>query len=136
MSTQDELQLTQRWLALEHEAIWTLALVGARFPALADAAERSLAAHEVTRDRLGDVVRSLGGRPVATQPSYDVAVPRDAKAARALLTDVESRIAAVCVRLVAETADKARDRAVRGLRDAALAQVRWGANPEPFPGLD
>ncbi|MET1131982.1 MAG: DUF4439 domain-containing protein [Aeromicrobium sp.] len=136
MSTETELRLTQRWLALEHEAIWTLGLVGARVPALADTAEDALATHLTTRDRLSDTVRALGGSPVATRPAYDLADPKNANAARALVRDVESRIAAACVRLVAATADEARDRAVRGLRAAALAQVRWGGEPEPFPGLD
>ncbi|GAA3547500.1 hypothetical protein AFL01nite_22470 [Aeromicrobium flavum] len=131
-----ELRLTQRWLALEHEAIWVLGLVGARFPDLADAARKELAAHRTTRDRLRAVVTSLGGRPVGTAAAYDVPDPRDAAAGRVLVQDVESRIAAACVRLVPETTEKARDRAVRGLRTAALAQVRWGAAPEPFPGLD
>lgn len=136
MSTATELRLTQQWLALEHEAIWVLALVGARFPALEEAAQDALPAHETTRDRLADAVTDLGGTPVATQPSYDVTDPRDASAARALVRDVEARIAAACVRLVGPTSDRARDRAVRGLRAAALAQVRWGGDPEPFPGLD
>ncbi|SKB03358.1 DUF4439 domain-containing protein [Aeromicrobium choanae] len=136
MSTATELRLTQRWLALEHEAIWTLGLVGARVPALADAAEDALATHSTTRDRLSDAVRKLGGSPVATQPSYDVAEPTNAATGRTLVRDVESRIAAACVRLVAATTDQARDRAVRGLRAAAVAEVRWGGEPDPFPGLD
>ncbi|MBC9224754.1 DUF4439 domain-containing protein [Aeromicrobium sp. 636] len=136
MSAETQLRLTERWLALEHEAIWVLGLVGARFPDLAGAARKDLAAHRTTRDRLGGVVESLAGRPAGPRPSYAVTDPRDAAAARALVQDVESRIAATCVRLVAVTEDKARDRAVRGLRTAALGQVRWGAEPEPFPGLD
>jgi hypothetical protein len=136
MSTETELRLTQRWLALEHEAIWVLGLVGARFPDLADAARKDVGAHLATRDRLRTVARSLGGQPVATAAAYDVTDPADASAARTLIQDVESRIAAACVRLVAETTEKARDHAVRGLRTASLAQVRWGAEPEAFPGLD
>ncbi len=131
-----ELSLTQNWLALEHEAIWVYALVGARHRDLEDAARRQESAHRATRDRLSAVVTALGGSPVATQATYDVDDPADADAARALARDVESRICATCVQLVAVTQDDARDRAVRGLRTAALVQVRWAGAPEPFPGLD
>lgn len=136
MSTEDELTATQRWLALEHEAVWTYGLIGARVPDLADRARTQDTAHRRTRDRLHARVRSIGGRPVGTLATYAVPEPSDVASARALAQDVEARIAAACVRLVAVTENRARDRAVDGLRDAALAQVRWGAAPEPFPGLD
>lgn len=136
MSTRDELAGTQRWLALEHEAIWTYGLIGARFAPLTDRARTQDAAHRRTRDRLQVRVRALGGRPVGPAPTYAVVDPADLSAGRALAQDVEARIAAACVRLVAVTTDRARDRAVDGLRDAAVARVRWGAAPEPFPGLD
>lgn len=136
MSTDDELVATQRWLALEHEAIWTYGLIGARFADLADGARAQDTAHRRTRDRLQARIRALGGRPVGPAPAYAVVDPADAAAGRALAQDVEARIAAACVRLVAVTTNRDRDHAVDGLRDAALAQVRWGAAPEPFPGLD
>ncbi|MFS0885661.1 DUF4439 domain-containing protein [Aeromicrobium sp. 179-A 4D2 NHS] len=136
MSTTEEIEATRRWLALEHEAVWTCGLIGARFPELAEAARSSMSAHRSTRDRLVTRVAALGGRPVGARPAYAVPDPADAAAGRALAQDVEARIAAACVRLVAVTQDRARDRAVDGLRDAATAQVAWGAAPEPFPGLD
>lgn len=130
------LALTQNWLALDHEAIWIGGLVGARFGELEGAARDLVAAHEASRDRLAAAVRDLGGAPVATQPSYDVDDPRDPAAAKALVRDVEARIGATCVRLVALTQDDDRARATTGLRTAALTQIRWGGSPEPFPGLD
>lgn len=134
--TTPDLDLTRRWLALTHEAIWTYGLIGARFPAVAKTATAALQAHQKVRDRLSDVVRELGGAPVATRATYDIGDPQTQNAGRALARDVESRIAATCVRLVPVSTDDSRDRAVDGLRAAALAQVRWGAEPEPFPGLD
>lgn len=136
MSETDELAATQRWLALEHEAIWTYGLIGARFADLADRARAQDAAHRRTRDRLHAAVRILGGRPVATQTAYAVADPADAATARVLAQDVEARIVAACVSLVAVTTERNRDSAVEGARTAATAGLRWGAAPEPFPGLD
>lgn len=130
------LSVTQNWLALDHEAIWIGGLVGARFADLADAARDLVAAHEASRDRLAAAVRELGAKPVATLASYDVTDPSDVDAARALVRDVEARICGTCVRLIALTEDDDRTRATSGLRAAAVTQVRWGATPEPFPGLD
>lgn len=136
MSIESELDLTQRWLALTHEAIWLYGLIGARIPAFAEAATDQITFHEGTRDRLSDRVRSLGGKPVSTEPSYDVPAPQQPTQGQSLAQEVESRIAATCVRLVAVTTEHARDLAVRGLHTAALTQLRWGGAPEPFPGLD
>jgi len=131
-----ELDLTQRWLELEHEAVWTYALIGARFPDLAERARTTQSAHRRTRDRLVRRVAALGGRPVPTLATYAVTDPSDAAAALTLAQDVEARISAACVRLVAVSRDRDRDRAVDGLRAAATTRLRWGAVPEPFPGLD
>lgn len=131
-----EIDRTRTWLALEHEAIWTYGLVGARVEALADAARAAIRSHESTRDRLAAALAALGGAPVAPRSAYAVPVPTDVASARALARDVEARIAAACLGVVEVTADEARDRAVAGLRAAARACVRWGATPEPFPGLD
>ncbi len=136
MSDETELALTQNWLALTHEAIWVYGLIGARISTLAEPAAQQVAAHRTARDRLSDRVTSLDGRPVETEAAYDVADPTRPEDARSLARDVESRIAATCVRLVAVTTDDARERAIRGLRTSALAQLRWGGSPEPFPGLD
>lgn len=130
-----EVSLTRRWLRLEDEAIWTYGLIGARVPDLRAAARRQVTAHKTTRDRLLAVLASLGGEPGVAPPTYDVAPPDDAGAGRALAQDVEARIAACCVRLVAVTTDDARDRATAGLRTAALTGLRWDAPAEPFPGL-
>jgi len=136
VSNTAELDLAQRRLALEHEAVWTYGLVGARFPSLAEAARTALAAHRSARDRVARRVTALGGRPVGTRAAYDVPDPADETAGRSLAQDLEARIAAVCVGTVAVTQDRVRDRAVQDLRDAAMAGLRWGAAPEPFPGLD
>lgn len=136
MTDETELALTQNWLALTHEAIWVYGLIGARINSLAEAAAEQVAAHRATRDRLSDRVTSLGGRPVETKSAYDVADPAGSNDALTLARDLESRVAATCVRLVAVTTDDVRERAIRGLRTAALAQLRWGGTPEPFPGLD
>ncbi len=126
----------QNWLALEHEAIWTYQLIGARVPKLADAASKQIAAHQRRRDLLTLELSKAGKKPVPTKVAYDVAAVNNAARARQLARDVESRICAICVDLVGQSTGADRELAIDGLRKAALVQVRWGGTAEPFPGLD
>ncbi|HPU12559.1 MAG TPA: ferritin-like domain-containing protein [Aeromicrobium sp.] len=131
-----ELKSLQTWLALEHESIWIYQLIGARVSELTEPATTQAAAHRQRRNQLSKTITALGGKPVGTQLSYDVAAVKDKKSAQLLARGVEARIAAACVGLVAVTEDNRRALAIDGIRTAALTQVRWGGSAEPFPGLD
>lgn len=123
-------------LALEHEAVWTYAMVGARIADVRDAAREAWTAHRAARDSLLARLTAAGVRTVGPKAAYDVAVPASAKAARAAAVDVEDRIAAAAVALVGVSGEAERRRALRVLRRAALAAVDWDARPQAFPGLD
>lgn len=123
-------------LALEHEAVWTYALVGARIPEVRDAAREAWTEHRAARDAVTAHLSAAGARSVGPRAAYDVAVPSSAKAARAAVVDVEDRIAAAAVALIGISGEAERRRALRVLRRAALAAIDWDARPQAFPGLD
>ncbi|MEH3033264.1 MAG: DUF4439 domain-containing protein [Aeromicrobium erythreum] len=126
----------RRVLALEHEAVWTYGLVGARVTDLRDDAREAWTAHRSARDALLARLAAAGARTVGPRPAYDVPIPRDAATARRAAVDVERRLAAACVALVALAGDDERRRAVAVLRRASLAAIDWGSAPQAFPGLD
>lgn len=125
----------QKWLALEHEAIWLLPLVGARFDELTELGRRSHNAHLAARDGLLERLHQAGADPVATALTYDVGRLQNAAAAREAVRSVESRIAAACLTLVGEVQGKNRTFASNSVRRAALAELAWGGSPTAFPGL-
>ena len=131
----DRVAALERWLALEHEAVWTYGLVGARFTALTAQARDAWSEHRRTRDDLVARIASAGGRAPGAQAAYGVKRPKDEQAARSLAVDVEERISAACVVLVGVGDDAGRRLGLTELRAAALRAVDWGAEPDGFPGL-
>lgn len=125
----------QKWLALEHEAVWLLPLVGARFDELTKLSRRSYDAHVATRDELLERLHQAGADPVATALAYDVGPPKKTNEARTAVRSVETRIAAAALTLVGEVQDKSRTFATSSVRQAALAELAWGGEPKAFPGL-
>jgi hypothetical protein len=122
----------QRWLALEHEAVWLYGLIGGRFDVLRDQSKDSWDDHRAARDHLTELVRSGGHQPVGPAMSYGPPI-RTVKGARAAARDIEQRIAETCVAVAA--ARPPRRFAVSRLRAGARAATIWGAQPEAFPGL-
>lgn len=125
----------QDWLALEHEAVWLLPITGARFDELTELSRRTQDAHLITRDNLLERIHRSGADPVATALAYDVGPLRTIAEARAAVRKVESRIAAACLALVGEVSGDDRTFATTSLRQVALTQFSWGAEPQAFPGL-
>lgn len=123
------------WLALEHEAVWLYPLVGARFDDLLPRARASFEAHRDTRDGLLRRLAALKVEPVSTLLTYGTSLPRTPARAERAAQDVESRIAAVCLRLAGESQDQLRAHAMKNLTKAALAELTWGADLRAFPGL-
>ncbi|MGA8987638.1 ferritin-like domain-containing protein [Aeromicrobium sp.] len=125
----------QSWLRIEHEAVWLYPVIGARFDGLASKARSSYLAHRNRRDQLLARLHASGVDPAPTSLGYDEGPLRSTKQARAEAQRVERNIAAACLTLAGVTDGDARTYAVDNLRRAALAQIKWGAQPTAFPGL-
>ena len=132
------LDAVQAALAGEHACVYACGLAGGLLDGPGQqAAAAARDAHRGRRDELSQVVRRLGATPVAALPAYALPFPvTDPATARALLADVENRLAAVYADLVAAGAtDGLRAAGAAGVRDAAAAAVAWGANVTAFPGV-
>lgn len=125
----------QRWLTLEHEAVWLYPVIGARFDDLTKLARTSFEAHRDTRDELMTRIAALGAQPDGTELSYDLGPLTTPTEARAAAQALESSICAACLAMVGVTEDALRTYAIRGLTRAARAELTWGAQPQAFPGL-
>lgn len=125
----------QQWLALEHEAVWLLPVIGARFDGLVDTATTSYDAHRLVRDDLVARLRGAGVSPVPTRMSYGTRRLDTTNQARRAARDLEVRIAAACLALTRVGEGDTRAYGLKGLTRAALAELAWGARPDAFPGL-
>jgi hypothetical protein len=125
----------QRWLALEHEAVWLYGVIGARVRGLRNQAGVSYDAHRAVRDRLLQAIADRGGRPVGTALTYGNERIDTRRVARHAASDVETRIAAACLTAFGPADTSGRRLAMAGLRRSALAALDWGADPRAFPGL-
>lgn len=129
------IEALQAWLALEHEAVWLYPVIGARRGDLVDRATSSFEAHRDVRDVLLARVSALGADPVTAELAYEVGPIGSASEARAAARGVEARISAATLTLAGIAEGAQRAYAIRGLRRAALAELTWGSEPQPFPGL-
>lgn len=120
------------WLELEREATWFYPFVQARVPEVDDLARASAAAHVATRDRL---LARIANDTTVARPSYDVGPLDSADDARAAAQSLEQRIQAACVAVVRASLTQDRSFAIRGVRGAAVAEMRWGGTARAFPGL-
>src|SRR5829696_2999466 len=93
----------QRWLALEHEAVWLYSVIGARFDAVAERARTSYGKHRDLRDQLLSRLHQMGLEPVPTALAYDVERLRTTSAARAAARQIEGEIAAMCLTLAGDS---------------------------------
>ena len=125
----------QTWLTLEHEAIWLLPVVGARFDTIAPLSRQTRDTHLATRDDLLERLHEAGTEPAATALSYEVGPLSSVAEARSAVRDVESRIAAACLVLVGESSGQLRAHATTSVRQAALTGLDWGGSATAFPGL-
>lgn len=125
----------QRWLALEHEAVWLYSVIGARFDAVAERARTSYGKHRDLRDQLLSRLHQMNLEPVPTALAYDVGRLRTTADARAAARRIEGEIAAMCLTLAGDSTGALRTYATVGLRRAALAEITWGGPPVAFPGM-
>ena len=135
----DELEVAERALAIEHEAVYAYGVVGGVLEPGSAEASRALdgyEAHRARRDRLEDVVQDLGGSPAPAEPGYALPAPvTDIASAARLARRVEDRCAVAYAQLVGSTTGVVRAGAVDWLSDAATRGLSWGAAPTAFPGL-
>ncbi|MDQ3158355.1 MAG: ferritin-like domain-containing protein [Actinomycetota bacterium] len=125
----------QRCLALEHEAIWVYAYIGARVADANKAAVRAFGSHRHSRDVL--IARLSAAHATRPPPLADYAVDEvtNPGQARTVARSLEDRSAAAYLALVGTSKGKDREFAITMLRKAALAALDWGGKPTAFPGL-
>lgn len=134
-----ELEVAERALAIEHEAVYAFGVVGGVLEPGTAEAGRALDgydAHRARRDRLEDAVQELGGGPAPAEPGYVLPAPvTDVSSAARLARRVEDRSAVAYAQLVGSSVGGLRAVAVDWLTDAATRGLSWGAAPTAFPGL-
>ena len=125
----------QDCLALEHEAIWVYAYLGARIPGADIAARRAFGNHRESRDVLIAMLRASASAQPAPRADYDVTKVNTLGQANAVARSLEAKSAAVYLSLVGFSEGEDRKFAIDTLRRAALATLAWGGKPSAFPGL-
>jgi len=135
------LEALQRTLAAEHATVYVYGVVGGRVPTsteptLAEQVASAYVAHRGRRDQLTAMVRASGGKPVAAEVSYELPTPcRTTPQLRVAARDTEARIAEVYAAMVGATSRAQRQWAIDVLADAAVRELGFGAQAEPFPGV-
>ncbi len=130
----DDLDLWQQTLVAEHAAIWGFGLVGAATPTDLPA-QAALDAHRRRRTRCSDEIVDLGGDPVASAPSYDVAAPPNVRAARRLAADLENACSVTYAALAGADDRGSRLQGAQWLRESAVAIWAWSGVVPDLPGI-
>jgi hypothetical protein len=135
------LEAVQAALAGEHAAIYVYGVLGGRVsvthaPRTAAAVTAAYTTHRARRDQLQQMVRTLGGEPVAAAVAYDLDGPVDTtdqiiREARG----IETRCSAVYAQTVGSTVGVQRQWAIDAHTDAAVRLLGFDGTPEAFPGL-
>jgi uncharacterized membrane protein YraQ (UPF0718 family) len=127
----------QTALTAEHAAIYGYGVVGAYLAGSMQATATSdWVAHQVGRDRLEAVLRSLGAQPTAAAVAYQLPVPvRNASEAVALAVVLEDRIATAYLGLVALSNVSIRDFGAMQVQASAMRAAAWRGGTVAFPGM-
>ena len=127
----------QMALGAEHAAVYGYGVVGAHLTGAAQAAAaRDWVAHQVARDDLEAMLRSLGAEPVPAAPAYRLPAPvLTAHDAVTLAVQLEDRTATAYLGLVAASAPAIRRFGALRLRATALRAAFWRGTTVAFPGL-
>jgi Domain of unknown function (DUF4439) len=135
------LEALQETLAGEHAAVYVYAVLGARTsasaePALAGALRAAYDVHRGRRDQLVAMVLDDDAEPVAAEVSYELPNAADTPGrCRRAAAEVEQRCTVLYAQAVGSTARASRQWAIDALADAAVRQLTFGADPDPFPGV-
>lgn len=121
-------------IAVLRELIWSLELVAARGGQLANQAGAEIGRHEKRLHKLLDAFGAGAeqGPPIAWSPAFLSSVSRTQRR----LAELELKLAAIAVADVRFAVREERLAPTDRLIAASAAAVRWGADPEAFPGLD
>jgi hypothetical protein len=127
----------QTALTAEHAAIYGYGVVGAYLAGSMQAtATNDWVAHQVARDRLEAVLRSLAVQPTAAAAAYQLPVPvRNAGEAVALAVVLEDRIATAYLGLVALSNVSIRDFGAMQVQASAVRAAAWRGGTVAFPGM-
>ena len=132
------IQALQTALTAEHAAIYGYGVAGAYLTGSTQtaAAMNDWVAHQVARDHLETVLRSLGAQPAAAAVAYRLPAPvRNASEAVALAVVLEERIATAYLGLVALSNDSIRDYGALQVQASALRAAAWRGGTVAFPGM-
>jgi hypothetical protein len=124
-------------LAAEQAAVYGYGVAGAHLAgAQQAAAARDWVAHQVARDDLEAMLRSLGAEPVPAAPAYQLpAAVLTAHDAVTLAVALEDRTATAYLGVVAVSAPAIRHFGALRLRATALRAAFWRGTTVAFPGL-
>lgn len=127
----------QTALTAEHAAVYGYGVVGAYLAGTMQAtATDDWVAHQVARDRLEAVLRSLGAQPTAAAVAYQLPVPvRNAGEAVALAVVLEDRVATAYLGLVALSNIPIREIGAMQVQASALRAAAWRGGTVAFPGM-
>lgn len=125
----------QKCLALEHEAIWVYAYIGARVSEANRAAVRAFGSHRSSRDVLIARLSAAGASLPKPMTDYAVDEVTNLGQARTVARSIEDKNAAAYLALVGTSEGKDREFAITMLRKPALTTLEWGCRPTAFPGL-
>ena len=127
----------QTALTAEHAAIYGYGVAGAYLTGSTQAtATNDWVAHQVARDHLEAVLRSLGAQPIPAAVAYQLPAPvRNAGQAVALALVLEDRIATAYLGLVALSNVSIRDFGAQQLQASALRAAAWRGGTVAFPGM-
>jgi hypothetical protein len=127
----------QAALTAEHATIYGYGIVGAYLSGSAQAtATNDWVAHQVARDRLEAMLRSLGAQPAAAAVAYQLPAPvHSASEAVSLAVLLEDRIAAAYLGLVALADASIRNLGALQVQASALRAAAWRGSTVAFPGM-
>jgi hypothetical protein len=127
----------QSALAAVNAAIYGYGVAGAQLGTAArDLALRDWTQHEMARDKLEAMLASLGVRPAAAQPAYQLPFPvHGTRAAISLAGYLENRVAAAYLGIVALDDPRLRAWGAAQARACALRATTWLGRTTAFPGL-
>jgi Domain of unknown function (DUF4439) len=127
----------QAALTAEHATIYGYGIVGAYLSGNSQAtATTDWVAHQVARDRLEAMLRSLGAQPAAAAVAYQLPAPvHSASEAVSLAVLLEDRITAAYLGLVALSNASIRDFGARQVQASALRAAAWRGGTVAFPGM-
>jgi Domain of unknown function (DUF4439) len=135
-ATPQTISALQIALAAEQAASFGYTIVGAHLKADQPRAAADWIAHQKARDALAHFLLQRHSEPPPAPVSYQFPHPASTPTeAIALAIDLEQKVTAAYLPLVAVTDPQLRTFAAGQMRAATLRGITWGAPPTAFPGL-